>query len=141
MPESRPLPVRLEDRGHETPCHIWTLNLTTEGYARVQIDRHQVLVHRLSYALANGPIPDGLHLDHLCRQRDCVNPAHLEAVTCRENLLRGETIPARHAARTHCLQGHPLSGDNLYVTPDGRRNCRQCRSSAAARHAARKTVV
>lgn len=79
-----------------------------------------IAAHRFAYELANGPIPDGLEIDHLCRNRKCVNPAHLQAVSHRENMLR--------AAKTHCLNGHPLTGPNVYLRPDGRgRECRECR--------------
>lgn len=83
--------------------------------------------HRWSYQYHVGPIPDGMHLDHLCRNPKCVNPEHLEPVTCRENLLRGVGPSALHAAKTHCPAGHPYVGDNLYVHPrKGYRVCRAC---------------
>lgn len=82
--------------------------------------------HRVAYFLTKGPIPEGLTLDHLCRNRQCVNPAHLEAVPHRINILRSPTAaPAVNARRTHCKHGHPFSGDNLIVTKHGRR-CRTC---------------
>ena len=86
------------------------------------------LSHRFSYELYKTKIPYGMVIDHLCRNRKCVNPDHLEIVTTRENILRGTSFAARNAAKTHCIRGHELSGSNLYVTPDNRRQCRQCRS-------------
>jgi hypothetical protein len=80
-----------------------------------------------AYIIAVGPIPEGLHIDHLCRNQGCVNPSHLEAVTCRENMLRGNA-PVAIAVRTNqCKNGHPLSGDNLYIGSKGERVCRTCK--------------
>jgi hypothetical protein len=91
--------------------------------------REIVYVHRLAYEVFVGPIPDGLQIDHLCRQRACCNPDHLEAVTCRVNLLRGDTITAREAATTHCPQGHEYTEANTYRRPDNpiKRDCKICR--------------
>lgn len=85
----------------------------------------KVYVHRYAYELCVGPIPEGLDLDHLCRVRNCVNPAHLEPVTRQENLLRGDTVAARNAAKTHCPQGHEYSPENMYLTGVWRR-CATC---------------
>lgn len=108
-------------------CWVWRLRLTDAGYARTSIDGQQVYVHRWTYERIYGPIPDGLEIDHLCRNRACVRPSHLEAVTHRVNTLRGETIPAARAAQTSCVQGHPYDEANTYVWPkDGTRRCRAC---------------
>lgn len=98
--------------------------------------------HRVSYEIFVGPIPEGLHLDHLCRVRCCVNPAHLEPVTCRENLRRGigtgsgvvadKDTAARRGnvaakrAITHCPRGHEYDEENTYHHPNGTRHCRAC---------------
>ncbi|MFE0326316.1 HNH endonuclease [Streptomyces sp. NPDC058960] len=74
-----------------------------------------------------GPIPDGMQLDHLCRERRSVRPDHLEPVTLVQNVMRGESPTAVNARKTHCRRGHGLDGDNLYVKPDGRRVCVTCR--------------
>ncbi len=84
-----------------------------------------VLGHRWSYNRFKGPIPEGMELDHLCRNRLCVNPNHLEPVTSRENTLRGETIPARLITVTHCPEGHEYTKDNTY-TYKNMRHCREC---------------
>lgn len=112
--------------GHVRPrwqCWIWAGRLDPQGYGRHSWD----LAHRVAYERFMGPIPDGLTLDHLCRTPACVNPWHLEPVTLRENLLRGDTFQARNAAKTHCKRGHPFDEENTYITPAGWRSCRSCR--------------
>jgi hypothetical protein len=73
-------------------------------------------------------------IDHVCRTRACANVRHLDVVTSRENTLRGDTLPARNAAKTHCKRGHALSGANLYRYSDGRRSCRTCQTAHAQRY-------
>lgn len=85
-----------------------------------------VLAHRWSYGFFRGEIPEGLQLDHLCRNRACVNPDHLEPVTAQVNLLRGETNAAHNAAKEVCLHGHAFTPENTYMTPVGGRCCRAC---------------
>lgn len=86
----------IEDRGHDTPCWIWTGAVTSAGYGTLRVDGRLTLAHRHSYELHIGPIPDRHTIDHLCRQTRCVNPAHLDAVTQRVNVRRG-----RHTKLTH----------------------------------------
>jgi hypothetical protein len=83
----------------------------------------------VAYELAIGPIPEGLTIDHLCRNRGCVNPAHLEAVTNRTNLLRGDGIAALNARKTHCKRGHEFTPENTYVWREGTRACRACHTA------------
>jgi hypothetical protein len=118
-------------------CWPWrgTVHHVT-GYGHFTVGRRTHMAHRLAYELFHEPIPAGMQLDHLCRVRSCVNPAHLEPVTARENNRRAPLgISTINAAKTHCPQGHPLSGDNLYMKPQGWRVCRTCK--AAQRNAAR----
>jgi HNH endonuclease len=116
-------------------CWLWTAS-TKNGYGQIGAGgKHgkPLYAHRVAYELVNGPIPEGLHLDHLCRVTLCVNPAHLEPVTRRENILRGESPIAKQARKTECLRGHPLSGANLYTDPKGKRSCKICRNEAVKR--------
>jgi hypothetical protein len=103
-------------------CWVWNGAPMNTGYGQYR----NRLAHRLVYELLVGPIPESLTLDHLCRNRICVNPAHLEPVTFKENVLRGESLPARNARKTHCPQGHPYDEENTYVSPRGWRQCRTC---------------
>lgn len=119
--------------GGENSCWEWQGTMYPNGYGMFALARQgaknarYALAHRYSYEHFVGQIPGGLVLDHLCRNRGCVNPAHLEPVTTRENLRRGEGFVGHQMRRTHCKRsGHPLAGENLYVSPEGYRSCRQC---------------
>lgn len=102
---------------------------TRTGYGQFWDGQRIVQAHRFAYEALVGPVPDGLELDHLCRNRQCCNPAHLEPVSGRENKLRGAGPSAVFAKRDHCRNGHPLTGDNIFpVNPAIGRRCRQCDS-------------
>ena len=106
----------------ENGCWEWIGAKGTGGYGRF---RHAP-AHRVMYERLVGPIPAGLQIDHLCRNRDCVNPAHLEPVTQTVNILRGDGWAGLHARKTHCPRGHPLEGANLLIVTHGWRRCRIC---------------
>ena len=89
--------------------------------------------HRVAYELMRGPIPDGLTLDHLCRNVGCVNPDHLEPVTMKENILRGYSPAAQAARRDECAHGHAYTPENTYRYANGSRRCRICQRAAQAR--------
>lgn len=146
MPATTPIPVI---RRHKQPitldyffarrviskkgCWLWQGCLLNSGYGTAG---KYGPVHRVIYTLLVGPIPPGLHIDHLCRERRCFNPAHLEPVTPLEN--------ARRAHRTHCKKGHPLSEENLYLTSRGphrsnrKRLCRICNLASQRRRYANR---
>ncbi len=113
-------------------CWIWN-GAKASKYGHGKFGKMKA--HRWAYEDAIGPIPEGLTIDHLCRVPACVNPAHLEPVTLAENLRR------QGAAKTHCPQGHPLSGPNLYRDPSGFRHCRICRKAADRRRKAKLSGV
>ena len=112
--------------GHPDSCWEWLGCRYRHGYGRVRWAGKNSLAHRVTYEIQQGPIAPGLELDHLCRNRGCVNPYHLEPVTCRENVLRGMGLAANNARKTHCLNGHEFTRENTYRLPDGRRNCKEC---------------
>lgn len=116
---------------HSDDCWIWTGAKSAAGYGRIEWNRRQQQAHRVAYELIVGPIPEGLELDHLCRNRACVRPDHLEPVTGRINLLRGNTYTAYYAHRTHCEHGHLLTEGNVYLWR-GTRYCRMCRARTSA---------
>lgn len=115
--------ISFEDRGYKNKCWIWTGGWTGAGYGQFTINKKKVTTHRWFYSQFIGEIPEGYQVDHLCRQIKCCNPWHLEAVTPKVNYLRGNGSPAVNARKTHCIYGHPLSGDNLVMD----RTSRQCR--------------
>ena len=118
-------------------CWPWMGNQDGNGYGQFWISRENpITAHRFAYTDAIGSIPDGLTIDHLCRNRSCENPSHLEAVSRGINVLRGEGLAARNARKTHCIRSHPFSGSNLRISPQGIRECRACcriRSRKSAR--------
>lgn len=119
-------------------CWLWTGCLSRASYPRLG----GKWAHRVAYELFVGPIPSGLHLDHLCRVPRCVNPKHLEPVTPRENVLRSDAPNARAIRLKRCKYGHEMTPENTYVRPDGMGNqCRQCSKDRLRRYGAAKKKV
>ena len=119
-----------------TPCVLHPNKGDRDGYVQAMHDGVLYMAHRYSYEQVNGPIPDGLEIDHLCSVRSCVNVDHLEAVTRSENILRTVARGGHHwANKTECPKGHPYSETNTGQSPDGgKRYCRTCkREKSAAR--------
>lgn len=131
---------RKVDKGGPGGCWLWTANKNRGGYGFIKIDRRNRSAHRVAYELSVGPIPDGLTIDHLCRVRHCVNPAHLEVVTKRTNTLRGTSPSAVHARKTHCTHGHKFTPENTYHWRGGRK-CRACHRRLNAKWRARRRVA
>jgi hypothetical protein len=109
--------------GMRGECWPWPMFVAPNGYGRAARNEQ---AHRWVYERLRGPIPEGMTIDHLCRNRSCVNPWHLEPVTMRENTLRGTSISAINAAKTKCKRGHPFDSGNTRINRDGSRACRTC---------------
>ena len=141
-------------------CWLWNGAPARGGYGSFRIKDRTFRVHRLAYELHNGPIQAGLEIDHVCHNQDpscqagdncphrrCVNPDHLEAVTGRENKLRGRTIAARNSTKTHCIHGHEFTPENTHhikpsrTQPNGGRRCRACRRAAQSRFRLRRQAA
>jgi hypothetical protein len=131
------------EKEHETvaginDCWRWIGGMFEEtGYGKFYVDRYPHYAHRWVYRRLVGTIPESLELDHLCRHRWCVNPAHLQPVTHRVNVIRGDAAQSnkrRAAERTHCRSGHELTPENTYHNPGGYRACRICLRAGSLRH-------
>jgi hypothetical protein len=128
------MPARVAAKIEEAPngCWLWTASLDACGYGRILWERRNKGAHRVVWELVVGPIRGDLTLDHLCRNRACVNPDHLEPVPLRENILRGNGVGVQNAAKTHCNSGHEFTPENTYWKR-GKRACRECGRQATRR--------
>ena len=122
---------------HSSGCWEWTRARNADGYGVFWSGDRVVVAHRFAYEAFVGEIPDGLELDHLCRNRGCVNPAHLEPVSHRLNVMRGHTIPARNAAKTRC----PKCDGAYTVSATRGRYCKACKRATARRVYARQRAA
>lgn len=128
--------LRLIDKDRD--CWVWTGSVSKAGYGRICISdngsKRTRSAHRVSYETFKGEIPEGLTIDHLCKNRKCINPNHLEAVTIKENVHRGNPLWKQQMARTHCPKGHEYTEDNIYrYTTKHGGTCRNCKTCMKAR--------
>ncbi len=125
-----------EKRIHKTAsCWEWIGSRPARmRYGIACVDGKTRVAHRAFYEHSIGKVPAGLELDHLCRNRYCVNPSHLEPVTHKENVLRGISPSAIHAKKTHCVHGHKYTPENTLIYDGGRRRCRICTNKRNARY-------
>lgn len=114
--------VKISDTG----CWEFKGSLYRNGYGQIWNGKRSEQAHRVSYRLYMSEIPENMEIDHLCRNRCCINPRHLEVVTHRENIARSNTLMGKNARKTHCIRGHALDGDNLIITKQNSRQCRIC---------------
>ena len=124
---TRPLSDRIMEKTEvdpDTNCWNWMGSNTGNGYGLIWRDGRNVVAHRASYELWREQVPVGFELDHLCENKKCVNPDHLEIVTHSENLLRAYKVK-----KTHCKRGHQMTSDNTYVRKDGSHECRICQNN------------
>lgn len=123
-------------RAQEDGCWKWTYPLKrcpNGDYGSCHLNGQNMGAYRAAWILFRGPIPDGLTIDHLCRNTRCVNPDHLEPVTHRENVLRGEGLAAVNARKTHCIRGHEFTAENI-IRNGRKRACRTCVNVAQKRN-------
>ncbi len=103
-------------------CWLWLQSTGSHNYGQTWDGKTVLLAHRVAWELTNGPIPDGLTIDHICRNRRCVNPSHLRLLSNVENARMNGNW-----AKTHCIRGHEFTTENTFITKVGHRGCRICK--------------
>lgn len=121
---------KLKFQKNKSGCWEWAGYVGKHGYGQVTIKGKSFKAHRLSYLLHKGELTSGLEIDHLCRNRKCINPQHLEEVTKKENQRRGLSVSGKNFRKKECANGHLFSEMNTYIRPDGGRSCKICRRRA-----------
>ncbi|WP_369811150.1 HNH endonuclease signature motif containing protein [Hymenobacter mellowenesis] len=123
-------------------CWKWLAATTKGGYGRFKVGKFLAMAHKVSYQFINGPIPEGLLVRHTCDNPTCVNPAHLELGTQKDN-MQDRIIRGRNPSllKTHCKQGHLFSPENTYKDPDGTRRCKTCQKVCEAKSAQKKAII
>lgn len=133
--------TKVDRSGGPDECWPWTASTYRNGYGQFGIGRAKVFCsHRIAWELTHGPIPDTLTVDHLCKNRLCQNPAHMEIVTRGENSLRGTSPAAQNKRKTVCKHGHRFTPSNTYVDKNGGRACRVCHRINEARRRERNAL-
>lgn len=121
-------------------CWTWTASKDEDGYGMFKAGR-TLRAHRWAYEHAVGLIPNGMVLDHLCRNASCVNPSHLEPVTNEENLLRGWGRRIKNGMTDECINGHKFTPENTYATPKGALVCRACSATSRRKYEQKRMVA
>jgi len=117
----------------ENDCWVWSGAKSSAGYGNIRVNKVWRHTHQFSFEFHKGPVPVGMEIDHLCRNRACCNPSHLEAVTRAENLRRARL---HRVPSTHCARGHEMTEENtMREGPNGARRCRICRLAQKNRNA------
>ena len=122
-------------------CWLWRGHRSKKGYGTTTYQGIGMNAHRVAWLRSGRFVADGLTLDHLCRNRKCINPEHLEPVPQRENVLRGDTLPAANLRKTTCRNGHPYSTENTIHRTDHSRVCRRCNRERNRRYKARRIAA
>lgn len=128
----------IREHVEKTPtCWLWRGPVTPNGYAKATILTDSLGANRVFYEYFKGAVPAGHFVRRSCRERRCVNPEHLIALPAADAIMLGNSPPSLNAKKHECIRGHALAGENLYVTPDGRRQCRAC-SAIRSKNSKRK---
>lgn len=131
--------TRAEIRG-PNECWLWRGTISQRGYGRFIFKGKTKTAHRVSFELVKGPIPTGLVIDHMCRNKICINPGHLRAVTPKTNTLSGISVTAVNSRKKKCKRGHPLSGYNLILKKKGRA-CRECQKLHSYKYKSKRAFL